>query len=238
MRRSFLRAFLEKLHPKELSVGLVRYGTNGDGGYLLPAEIKHIDVCFSAGVERNSDFEYDIVENFNSRVLMLDASVEGPAMLCENFIFEKKWLGRESHSETVGINEWVEKNVSEHERAILKLDIEGSEYEVFDAINIKNLLKFDCIICEFHAFENILTHTHEIQKNILNKILNVFDCVHVHPNNGKLPYHTYGFIIPSDVEFTFVRKGLVSLTGKKAMLPHKSDFDNTDGPFINLNWDG
>jgi len=48
---------LEHLYPMQTQFDLIRIGANRDGGYLVPDCLEEIDVCFSQGVARVSEFE-------------------------------------------------------------------------------------------------------------------------------------------------------------------------------------
>lgn len=233
---SLLKSFLHDLWPVNIDGGLTRFGTSGDGGYLIPNKSKIFNVCFSAGVEHNSDFEYDLYKRYDCTIHMLDGSVDGPAVHCDNFYFQKKWLGIAESDNTVEVNSWISLNANSHDRIILKLDIEGCEYRILDALEDNLLSKIDCIVCEFHSFESIILREEIMQRKIIKKLLEKFYCVHLHPNNGKRPFLVYGLNIPSDIEVTFIRKDLVTRIDGQVLLPNILDFDNTTNQTTILNW--
>ena len=232
-----LSKFLKELWPKIVSGNLLRFGTAGDGGYLLPSMMQNIKVCYSGGVETNSDFEADIVSKFGCLVYMLDGSVSGPPITSPNFKFKKLWVGNINTSDTIDVNDWLklERNTGKNE-VLLKLDIEGHEYNVLQAISDLNWEMIGCLVCEFHAFEVILSGNNKRVRGIFEMILSKFDCVHVHANNSKQPYIAHGFLIPSDIEITFVKKDFISVNGKVNTLPHDLDVSCTSNPEVNLNW--
>jgi hypothetical protein len=236
--RMELQNFLGSLWPKSTDQGLKRYGTDGDGGYLLPKTIVQYDYCYSAGIDRNSDFEFDIAEHFKCKIFMLDASVDGPARTHEQFYFEKIWLGSVANATTYEVNDWVKKySVPETKDILFKIDIEGSEYEVFDAIDATTQNKLSVIVCEFHSFENILLEKQARYRSILKKILKTHDVIHLHPNNVRRPYRRFQITIPTDLEITFVRKGLIQSNNEIVSLPNSLDYENVSGLPINLNWE-
>ena len=211
----------------------LRAGSDGDGGYIIPNV--PIDIMFSAGVDKNIDFEFDIATKFDCPVYMLDRSVDRLPISHTNFNFRKLWLGCSTNEETISINHWIGSyNTEKSKNAALKIDIEGAEYSVIECLE-KNLQKnFAWIVCEFHSFENILALEDKITKTI-NKILLTHDVFHIHPNNLRKPFRKYGFIVPSDIEFTFLRKDLSQKGLEYAKLPNLKDFDTTNDPVV-LNW--
>lgn len=238
INKNELEYFLSSIWPVSTSKGLKRYGTDGDGGYLLPLDISNVDYCFSAGIDKNSDFEFDITEHFNCPVFMLDASVNGPARMHKHFYFEKMWLGSSSNSTTYDINNWMEQNtIFCTKDIILKIDIEGSEYKVIEALNDINQSKLSVIVCEFHSFENIILKKQAFYRSIIEKILKTHDVVHLHPNNVRSAFKCFQLVIPTDLEITFIRKDLIEVSKAIVKLPNILDFDNTIGVPINLNWE-
>lgn len=238
LNKTDLKQFLASIWPKNTVRGLKRCGTEGDGGYLLPKEITRMDFCFSAGIDRNSDYEFDIAEHFGCEIFMLDASVDGPARTHKKFSFEPMWLGSVSDTATHGVNEWIEMNTqSEATNICLKIDIEGNEYSVFKALSSINQRKLSVIVCEFHSFENILLEKQTKYRAVFAKILKTHDVVHLHANNVRRPFQRFKLNVPTDLEITFVRKGLIQINNEIVSLPNALDYENTSGLPIYLNWE-
>ena len=232
--KSELSALLRLYWPDKFENSFLRAGSNGDGGYIIPNV--SVDIMFSAGVDKNIDFEFDITTKFNCPIYMLDRSVDRLPINHKNFNFMKLWLGCSNNEETVSIDHWIHSfNKNKSNNAALKIDIEGAEYSVIECLE-ENLQKnFVWIVCEFHSFENILAQEDKITKTI-NKILLTHDVFHIHPNNLRKPFRKYGFIVPTDIEFTFLRKDLSKKALGFARLPHLKDFDNTNNEPVVLNW--
>ena len=90
---------------------------------------------------------------------------------------------------------------------ILNMDIEGSEWDVFETISKEEMLQFEQIIVEFHRFSIDDNLWKKIE--ILRKINETHQCVHVHANNGGCPLTTIllGFRqFPDVMEVTYLRK--------------------------------
>lgn len=229
-----LRQILYSYWPKNFDNVLIRAGSDGDGGYLIP-DIT-VDILFSAGVEKNIDFELDVTNRYGCPVYMLDRSVDRLPADHKNFTFERLWLGNRCDQETVSINKWIRKyNKNDSRNSAFKVDIEGSEYEVFDFLEEDLQNNFVWIVCEFHSFENILSYDDLVSKT-LSKILKTHDIFHIHPNNLRKPFRKYGYVIPSDIEFTFLRKDLFEKKTGYSQLPRRQDCDNTNNYPIELNW--
>jgi len=95
--------------------------------------------------------------------------------------------------------------------AFIKIDIEGSEYRIFDEI-LSNQKSFTGIGIELHDVD---IHIDKIIKFI--KELNM-ELIHIHPQN---PAHVAENNIPTQVELTFANEP--KIIGSEAKLPHKLD---------------
>ena len=52
-----LKDFLQAVYPLVTEHPLIRIGSPGDGGYLVPNDLEGISTCFSPGVSETADFE-------------------------------------------------------------------------------------------------------------------------------------------------------------------------------------
>jgi hypothetical protein len=91
---------IKSLHPIKTQFNLIRLGSKGDGGYLIPDDINEIKACFSPGVHLVSAFELDCL-NFGMRVFMADKSVEKPNLEISTteYDFIQKFIGCTNNSE-------------------------------------------------------------------------------------------------------------------------------------------
>ena len=81
-------------------------------------------------------------------------------------------------NECTSIKEIVSNHINENEKIFLKIDIEGSEYEILDQI-ISIQDKIQGLIIEFHNVSKNL----DIIENFLKKIKDYLNLVHIHANN-------------------------------------------------------
>lgn len=155
----------------------IRLGSIGDGGYEInPKKIIESDVLFSGGISSNVEFEYDVFRmNKDIKIVMVDPTVSGFKLLAKGigrFFFNKKdklrylinaltfiYLSK-SHRvfyKSIWINSKnnifsILKNtidLKKEDKILLKLDIEGSEYDILDEVLLQ-LGLFNTLIFEFH----------------------------------------------------------------------------------------
>ncbi|MCC7439582.1 MAG: FkbM family methyltransferase [Armatimonadetes bacterium] len=85
---------------------------------------------------------------------------------------------------------------------VLKMDIEGSEYEVVADI-IRHQSRISCITGEFHDLDS---RTEEFNRMMV-ALLEHFRVIHIHGNNCGAYDHTNNF--PTIVEITFINAALL-----------------------------
>ena len=95
-------------------------------------------------------------------------------------------------------------------KVLLKIDIEGNEYDIFaEDCFYENLQIVNQIIIEFHDLKNKL----RLLKSIICRLKNDFEIIHIHGCNFAETFTLYTFdsdiIFPDVVEVTLVRKELI-----------------------------
>ena len=154
---------------------LFRFGSINDGGYYLkPKTITASHLLFSGGISSNLEFEYDIFRfNKDIEIIMVDPTVSGCKLILKglarlffrkpdkirylfnalifNYLVRQKrcshlklWLKKPER-----VFKLIEGKVNSESSILLKLDIEGGEYDFLDEI-IANLNRFSALVFEFH----------------------------------------------------------------------------------------
>lgn len=232
---------IEKLYPVRTDLGLIRLGPNGDGGYLVPDDLKEIEACFSPGVDRISEFELDCVRKYNMKIFMADKSVEKPNLDLpeEEYGFIKKFIGCTSDADFITLDEWIKASkVAETTDLLLQMDIEGSEYHSIINMSPTLINRFRIMVIEFHSLHYLWNpYFFDKAKTVFEKILQTHYCVHIHPNNCCGIDDKFGIEIPRVAEITFLRKDRVKNKSYANQFPHPLDFDNTENEPIQLSTD-
>jgi hypothetical protein len=195
---------------------------------LLPNDLNGINYCFSPGVSSISNFELSLA-NSGIKCFLADYSVDAPQTEHFNFDFEKKYLGPINKDEFLTLESWVNSKVSENDSDfLLQMDIEGAEYNVILSTSSKLLSRFRIIIVEFHNLDSLLDKFgHSFISSTLDKLLIDFDLVHIHPNNTSYIAKHDKYIIPSIMEFTFIRKDRMKFSESSSLVfPHPLDMPN------------
>ena len=229
---SGIQSLVEDLRVVPTQCDLIRIGPDKDGGYLVPDDLVGIQHCFSPGVSDCSEFELDLA-NRGIEIFMADRSVDCPAAVHPRFHFEKKFLASVDAPEDglITLDEWYRSSpgpaTRESPDALLQMDIEGAEFEVIHSISETLLERFRRLVIEFHRLHQLLDrYSFGWMSRSFRKILRSHAVMHLHPNNGRRTIRYAGLEIPFTMEFTFVRRDHLKVSGRRLSFPDPLDYDN------------
>jgi hypothetical protein len=188
------------------SLKKIRVGRIGDGGYVMIDDFKDIRTAFSLGIGGDVSWDLDIARR-GIRVMQYDHSVAHPPQQHENFMFHRKMIGAEKNESSESLAS-VLRDYGEPGRGnILKIDIEGAEWDVLDSAPIEELDRFHQIVGEFHDFEEVYdTQWYNRAVRVMAKLLTRFAVAHVHGSNtGRLAVLS-NLALPTALEITFLNK--------------------------------
>lgn len=234
--KSQILELIKSLHPKKSVNTLIRFGPNGDGGYLIPDDLDGIVACFSPGVDLESGFEYSLAEQ-GIKVFMADYSVEMPIINHSNFHFKKKYLSSRNDAQFMTLDSWVNEVLPNDDSSdlLLQMDIEGFEFECIFSMSPELLQRFRIIVIEFHEMYRLFDQTYfNVFKAALKKLLINHSVVHAHPNNVRPSVKIDRIELYPFMEFTFVRNDRVILDEFVSNFPHPLDWNNTSNESIHL----
>jgi hypothetical protein len=132
-----------------------------------------------------------------------------------SFFYKQKIVGKEDNHllfDEANINKIIKTN-NLNKNIFLKIDIEGSEYEI-----LQDIISFSSYI------NGLVIEFHDVDLN-LNKIINFInsidlELIHIHPNNSI----NYRNNIPPCLEFSFERNPII--VSNHVHFPHKLDQKN------------
>lgn len=212
-KRSYLHYEIARNIARELKVvshlnELGRYGGNHDGGYVMVEPMEINLSVLSLGVGKDVSWDERLSSNAHT-IHLYDHTVECLPSEISIATHFKTEVGSKSKPNTVTLKECINR-LPKSDDYILKIDIEGSEWEVLDEVDARMLEQFSQIIVEFHDLHK---HIVNLQVSRITKVLSkmrIFhDVVNFHPNNfgdfeiiGNHP-------IPDIFEVTYLRRDLV-----------------------------
>lgn len=200
-------AFVGMLEPKA-AVGCdkIRLGRNFDGGYIFLDDFTAVDVALSFGVSDDASWDLDVARR-NIRVHQFDHTINRAPSEHPHITFHKTAIGPEDAQNCVSLDTLALRYLLRARCALLKIDIEGNEWPVFNAASVETLGKFSQIACEFHGF-NLLTSAdrYRFMVRVIAKLKSVFQVVHVHGNNAGPLVNLGGLVLPNLLEVTFANR--------------------------------
>ena len=219
----------------------IRLGNNYDGGYVIP-DLDYSKL-YSFGISDDMSFDRDFVEKYkNSTAYLFDPTIDKlPSSYDTSKIFFNK-IGLGNENKQTKINNLIcDVNTLDNiilretdNNMLLKIDIEGDEFDSLLIVEDNILKKFMCIVIEYHWLSNDNTKN-KIQ--CFEKLNNLFYPIHIHANNhSPVIVKDYFYHIPDVVEITYIRKDLIDKPVIcKDKFPTKLDCpNNLSCPEINL----
>lgn len=187
----------------------IRVGSPYDGGYVLPKQsLEQSECLFSYGINNDITFDEHYIQLTNKKVYGYDHTIDGIATeYPELFTWYKKGLSGVSTEETDNfLNHYKELSISG--RVLLKVDVEGCEYEWLQNTDVQELANITtCIVLEIHWINR-----DEIRQEFINcmeELNKYFYLCHIHGNNHSSLFNYEGYDVPGVLELTFVPKALV-----------------------------
>ncbi len=221
-----VRDLIARLHPLITEYPLIRLGSRGDGGYLIPDDLEGIVACFSPGVDDRATFETHLIER-GIPCFLADAAIDGAPIKGNMVHFTKKFLGVINNAKTTTLDDWINANAPGNDDLILQMDIEGAEWPVLLNVSRNTLRRFRIVVVELHDLERLMDkHAFVIIRSTFERLLEDFYIVHNHPNNYGSSVRRRSLVIPRVLEMTLIRKDRVTSVEFARKFPHHLDVKN------------
>jgi len=199
------------LSPMELrDARYVRVGKDYDGGYIMldTFETDKIEAAYSFGISKDASWDEAIAVR-GIDVFMYDHTIDTlPAQNPRFHFFKTGLAGFQTGESLKTLDQLMAANAHEgNSSLILKMDIEGCEWDVLEQVSSERIGQFSQIVIEFHKltpFGSEASHRGTVQA--LEKINLTHQSVHVHANSVAVPVWIGGLVLPSLIEVTFVRR--------------------------------
>jgi FkbM family methyltransferase len=221
-----------------------RYGPNWDAGYVVADDVlaaSSVVYCYGVGsMPHESEFEVTMAR-LGKMVHLYDGTIDRPAHDHENFRFKRE--NAESGRLLDHLTENCHRGRSD---LMLKMDIEGAEYEVLMGCDNQVFDHFSQIVLEVHDLHGYLRSFQDggvrqdpsglRQILLLQRLLERYRLVHIHANN----HGAFRCELPDVVELSLVRKDMVVEPNITSVYPcprENLDFPNNPSlPEIRMDW--
>ena len=226
-------ALYKELQPVALkNCTLKRFGSVNDGGYAMCENlIAGVESAYSYGIEHEDNWGCQLSRDYKVAIHQYDCFTEDRPTCPEGqFIFHDECVG--AKAETIdghlfdSVTGQITKNGDKGKRIIMKMDVEGAEWDSFLATSDEVFERIDQLIMELHGV-NEQKHV-----DVVRKLKKNFHVVAIHFNNWECTRKVQPF--PSaayQVLFVNKRLGEVDPNGKphiSGQPPHAPDNPNGD----------
>ena len=206
-----------------------RVGGDEDGGYVMLDDLTDIGVCYSLGVGPDVSWDIEMAE-LGAEIFQYDHTVTAPPSShprCRHFK-----IGI-THDDSLAANlRRIDTLVRENGHSgrtdmVLKIDIEGFEWDSLSVLSTRVLGQFRQILCELHGLRMVDLESFRTRATALfNKLRATHHCIHVHGNNFGGMAIVAGTPIADVLELTYVRKSDYVFMPSDEVFPTELDGPN------------
>jgi hypothetical protein len=197
--RRLREAILAELQPVALkNCTLKRFGSANDGGYLMCENlIEPLDAAYSYGVGSNDDWGCELSRRYHVPVHQYDCfDPARPTCNGGTFVFHNECVGDRSGDSGSHLFDTLENQIRKNGDAgrhlIIKMDIEGGEWDSLLAAPEDLLASIPQITMEMHGFDDprIVEVLRKLKRNfyLVNLHFNNWSCT---PKAAPLPAWAY-----------------------------------------------
>lgn len=210
---------------KAIGHNLTRIGAEGDGGYVMLDDFNPTYRAYSFGIGNDISWDEDIL-NRGIATFCYDHTIEKLPKNGTGLLFHKFGINKDDNIEKklLSMDTILINNNEKSNDLILKMDVEGAEWDFLDTVKEETLCRFRQMTFEFHDMtdsENLLLHIRVFEK--LNKY---FLPVWIHANNARGVERAVKTEIPPLLEITYVRKESYELIPIRYSTPIEIDYPN------------
>lgn len=185
---------------------MVRIGSMGDGGYVMVDDFKNKEIAYSIGIASEIGWDMEMAQR-GFQVFCFDHTINGLPICHDQLHFIKLGLAGSSNishrlctlDTMLDLNNHCEKC-----KMILKIDIEGAEWNFLQMVSSDILERFSQITMELHDLLN--TDSYEKIISGLEKLNQTHQVVWVHANcsGGARKYKS--LVMPDLLEITLANR--------------------------------
>lgn len=229
-----VRSILRLISPMDVVGGtLVRKGCQNDGGYIMLDSGLRGAVAYSLGIAGDVSWDLEMAD-LGCQIYQYDHTIE--ALPVSHPAFHWFRIGIAAQDSADGVMCTLDTLIQRNGHAgrndlVLKMDIEGAEWDLFEAMPDSTLRQFSQIVMEMHHFAGAGGHPsgplfYKKFEAILRKLDATHQVVHVHANNNGGLGIIGGAIIYDLLELTYVRRSDHQFEECRRVFPTPIDMPN------------
>ena len=216
----------ELLHLRDVEGGtLVRIGREHDGGYLMLDEFHPGMIAYSFGISDDVSWDKAMAER-DIACFMYDHTIDKLPEEHKFFHWSREGICGAEHQEHCRTLEAFIKSNGHEERndLILKMDVEGTEWDAVAATSSATLALFSQIVFELHDVYSAVLHNKICA--VLSKLNKTHQPVYVHGNNWADYERAGDLVMPWALEVLYVRKNDHNFRESSHFYPLEQDMPN------------
>lgn len=225
-KSSYFETLIEKCAPMKANFPLVRIGSCSDGGYNMLDDFGAVDVCLSFGIGGEISWEQEMIKRGIDKIYCYDPMINNLPINDSRLIFYKQGIaGRDSAQ---GIYKSMATIINDtgvfSNNMILKMDVEGAEWEFINQTSSEVLNLFKQMTFELHG----LTDTNRKKEilDCLSKLRETHIPIWIHGNNAGMAEISGDYAVPEMLEITYARKKDYNFSKIAYSCPISIDFPN------------
>ncbi|HBK09236.1 MAG TPA: hypothetical protein DDZ81_25820 [Acetobacteraceae bacterium] len=206
-----------------------RVGTANDGGYVMLDDLKPVDVAYSLGIGSDVSWDLDMAQR-GVDIYQYDHTVADTPVSHPRFRHFRVGI---THDDSLGPNlkrlDTILRQNGHAQRhdMVLKIDIEGHEWDALESLDDKTLGQFRQIVAEFHGLQLLdMPLFRQRAHRLFSRLREQFEVIHVHGNNFSGTRDLDGIPVPDCIEISFVRKDQYSFAPSVELFPGPLDAAN------------
>ncbi len=215
---------LALLTPYDIDRRKVRIGPATDGGYVMVDSLHPSQTVISYGINTEYRFEQELAEA-GHLVHMFDHTIDGIDAASDRMLFHREGVAGQSDPDNLlySVADHLAKYQVHGRRMILKIDVEGAEFDALAALDDETLDRFEQIVMEVHNLYLIADHAFQRKFiQVFRKLNQSFTLFHVHANNcdgGDGLRIISGVPVSNLVELSYVRTTSVARSASRTVYP-------------------
>lgn len=223
---------------KVVGYDLIRIGKKNDGGYVMLDDFKKKSIAYSFGIADDTSWDEEVAER-DIDIYCYDPSIKCLPVQHERLHFEEFGIAGKDKMEDklLSMESILKRNGHENgDNMILKMDVEGAEWEFIENIPKSVLEKFSMISFELHGM--LVDSLNDKILSALEKLNDTHQAIWVHGNNNGNVGVAGDILMPSFLEITYVSRNKYEFEEIKYDCPISLDQVNIPGKWeIELkNW--
>jgi hypothetical protein len=207
----------------------IRIGGPGDGGYVMVDRLRPAQAVMSFGVGPSVAFDQDLASRGHA-VLLFDHTIAALPAEHAGFTWYAEGVAgaADPARRLYTLADHMAKLPHGGEAPILKMDVEGAEWEVLTETSMGLLRRFEQIVLELHELPRLEERRfRSMAWKALATMSSSFTLCHVHANNFGAIRMVCGFPIPETLEVTYIRSDLVAPAPSMTFYPTPLDTGNS-----------